>query len=189
MPTGLRDVPKLPLDILNLTDDEYFEFCVANRKLRIERTAEGKVIIMSPTGGEKGRRNAEINRQLGNWARQDGTGIFFDSNTEFRLPNGANRSPDASWVAKSRWEPLSQAEREKFPPLCPDFVIELLSPSDNLEEIKLKMQEWMANWARLGCLLDPKTKRAWIYSGADVQLLEQPRSLSGDPVCAVSRWT
>jgi Uma2 family endonuclease len=176
------EVARLPLDISNWTDDQYFEFCAANRKLRIERTAEGAIIIMSPTGGETGRRNAEINRQLGNWTRQDGTGVVFDSNTEFRLPNGANRAPDASWVLKSRWEAIPDGEREKFPPVCPDFVVELLSPSDYLEAIKLKMQEYMANGARLGWLLDPKSKRVWVYTGADVQLLEQPAALSGGPV-------
>lgn len=174
------EIPKLPLDISNLSDDQFFQFCVANRKLRIERTAEGKIIIMSPTGGETGRRNAEINRQLGNWAKQDGTGVVFDSNTEFRLPNGANRSPDASWVFKSRWEAILEHEREKFPPICPDFVIELLSPSDNLEETKLKMQEYIANGARLGWLIDPKNKRVWAYTGAGVQVLDQPKALSGE---------
>jgi Uma2 family endonuclease len=177
-------LPELPLDLSNLTDDQYFQFCAVNRKLRIERTAEGKIIIMSPTGGETGRRNAEINRQLGNWARQDGTGVVFDSNTEFRLPNGANRSPDASWIPKSRWESLSEPEREKFPPICPDFVVELMSPSDNLEEIKLKMREYIANGARLGWLLEPKSKSVWVYQGADVQILEQPSAVSGEPLLA-----
>jgi Uma2 family endonuclease len=174
------EIPKLPLDISNLSDDQFFQFCAANRKLRIERTAEGKIIIMSPTGGETARRNAEINRQLGNWAKQDGTGVVFDSNAEFRLPNGANRSPDASWVLKSRWEAIPQSEREKFPPICPDFVIELLSPSDNLEETKLKMQEYIANGARLGWLIDPKNKRVWAYTGAGVQVLDQPKAVSGE---------
>jgi Uma2 family endonuclease len=178
----VAQVARLPLDISNLTDDQYFEFCAANRKLRIERTAEGKIIIMSPTGGETGRRNAEINWQLVGWAKQDGTGIAFDSNTEFRLPNGANRSPDASWVLKSRWEAIPKPEREKFPPLCPDFVVELLSPSDNLEEIKLKMQEYIANGARLGWLIDPKNRRVFVYTCAGVQVLEDPSQLSGDTV-------
>jgi Uma2 family endonuclease len=177
-------LPELPLDLSNLTDDQYFQFCAVNRKLRIERTAEGKIIIMLPTGGETGRRNGEINRQLGNWARQDGTGVVFDSNTEFRLPNGANRSPDASWIPKSRWESLSEPEREKFPPICPDFVVELMSPSANLEEIKLKMREYIANGARLGWLLEPKSKSVWVYQGADVQILEQPSAVSGEPLLA-----
>jgi Uma2 family endonuclease len=177
-------MPKLPLDISNLTDDQYFQFCAVNRKLRIERTAEGKIIIMSPTGGETGRRNAEINRQLGNWARQDGTGVVFDSNTEFRLPNGANRSPDASWIPKMRWESIPEPEREKFPPICPDFAVELMSPSDNLEEIKLKMLEYIANGAGLGWLIDPRSKRVWVYTGAAVQILEQPSTVSGDPLLA-----
>jgi Uma2 family endonuclease len=175
-------MPDLPLDISTLTDDQFFQFCAVNKELRIERTAEGKIIMMSPTGGETGRRNAEVNRQVGNWAKQDGTGVVFDSNTEFRLPNGANRSPDASWVLKSRWEALPEAEREKFPPLCPDFVLELLSPSDNLGETKLKMEEYLANGARLGWLIDPKSKRVFVYTDAGVQILEDARQLSGDPV-------
>ncbi len=176
------EMPTLPPDISNLSDDQFFQFCAANRKLRIERTAQGKIIIMSPTGGETGRRNAEINRQLGNWAKQDGAGVVFDSNTEFRLPNGANRSPDASWILKSRWEAIPEPEREKFPPTCPDFVIELLSPSDNLEETKLKMQEYIANGARLGWLIDPKNKRVWAYTGDGVQILDRPKALSGEPL-------
>ncbi len=176
------EMPTLPPDISNLSDDQFFQFCAANRKLRIERTAQGKIIIMSPTGGETGRRNAEINRQLGNWAKQDGAGVVFDSNTEFRLPNGANRSPDASWILKSRWEAIPEPEREKFPPTCPDFVIELLSPSDNLEETQLKMQEYIANGARLGWLIDPKNKRVWAYTGDGVQILDRPKALSGEPL-------
>jgi Uma2 family endonuclease len=175
-------MPRLPLDISHFTDDQYFQFCAVNRKLRIERTAEGKIIIMSPTGGETGRRNAELTWQLVNWTKQDGTGVAFDSNTEFRLPNGANRSPDASWIPKSRWESIPEPEREKFPPICPDFVVELMSPSDNLEEIKLKMLEYIANGARLGWLIDPRSKGVWVYTGADVQILEQPSTVSGGPV-------
>jgi Uma2 family endonuclease len=174
------EIPRLPLDISNLSDDQFFQFCAANRQLRIERTAEGKIIIMSPTGGDTARRNAEINRQLGNWAKQDGTGVVFDSNAEFRLPNGADRSPDASWVLKSRWETIPEHESEKFPPICPDFVTELLSPSDNLEETKLKMQEYIANGARLGWLIDPKNKRVLAYTGAGVQVLDQPKAVSGE---------
>jgi Uma2 family endonuclease len=178
----VAEMPKLPLDISSFTDDQFFEFCAVNKKLRIERTAEGTIIIMSPTGGETGRRNAEITRQLANWAKQDGTGLVFDSNTEFRLPNGANRSPDASWVLKSRWEALSEPEREKFPPLCPDFVLELLSPSDNLGEIKLKMEEYLASGARRGWLIDPKNRRVFVYTGAGVRVVEDPSHLSEDSV-------
>jgi Uma2 family endonuclease len=187
MSIALQDQPvgatlKLPPHITNLTDDQFFQFCAVNRKLRIERTAEGNIIIMSPTGGQTSRRNAEINWQLVNWAKQDGTGVVFESNAEFRLPNGASRSPDASWVLKSRWDALSESDREKFPPLCPDFVVELLSPSDNVAEIKLKMEEYVANGARLGWLIDPKGKRVWVYTSAGIQIIEQPRDLSGDPI-------
>jgi Uma2 family endonuclease len=180
---SILEMPRLPTEISYLSDDQFFQFCVVNRKLRIERSAEGKTIIMSPTGGETRRRNAEVNRQLGNWAKDDGTGVTFDSNTEFRLPNGACRSPDACWIPKSRWERIPRSERERFPPICPDFVIELLSPSDNLEETKLKMQEYIANGARLGWLIDPATRRVWVYSADDgFRVLDRPESLSGDPV-------
>lgn len=178
----LLEIPKLPRYLTDFTDDQFFELCAVNQALRFERTAEGKIIIMSPTGGETGRRNAEVTRRLGNWADEDGTGIVFDSNTEFRLPSGANRSPDASWLLKSRWDAIPPAEREKFPPVCPDFVVELLSPSDNLEETKLKMEEYIANGARLGWLIDPKSRRVWVYTPSGTECLEQPSTLCGDPV-------
>src|SRR5437660_7008547 len=129
--------------VKRMSDHEFFEFCQQNQDWRIERTAEGDLIIMPPTGGKTGQRNAELTRLFGNWAETDGTGIVFDSSTEFRLPNGASRSPDVSWVRRSRWDALSQKEQEQFPPLCPDFVLELRSPSDSLAALKSKMEEYI----------------------------------------------
>ena len=137
---------------------------------------------MPPTGGETGNRNAEITGQVVSWTKQDGTGAVFDSSTGFKLPNGADRSPDAAWVRRSRLAQLSREEKEKFLPLCPDFVIELLSPSDDLEEIQAKMDEYIDNGSRLGWLLDPKSRRVYIYRpGARVGVIENAEEISGAP--------
>ncbi len=135
---------------LNLSDAQFFAFCRQNRDLRIEQTAQGDWIIMPPTGFETGSCNNEVSRQLGNWARQDGTGVAVDSSTGFVLPNGAKRSPDASWVWKSRLAALTPEQKQKFLPLCPDFVTELRSPSDSLADTQEKMAEYRENGARLG---------------------------------------
>src|SRR5712691_7506194 len=118
--------------LVRLDDDQLFDFCQLNRDLRIERDAEGALVLMAPTGGTSSARNLELCRQLGNWAQRDGSGIAFDSSVGYILPNGAMRSPDAAWVRRERWDALSNEQREKFPPLCPDFIIELRSPSDRL---------------------------------------------------------
>src|SRR5262249_4391081 len=146
-----------------MTGDELFEFCSANAELQIERSADGEIIIMPPTGAETGRRNAEITAQLVTWAKRDGRGVAFDSSTGFLLPNGAERSPDAAWVARRRWDALTAEERERFAPLCPDFVLELRSPNDALEDMKTKMVEYMACGARLGWLIDPEERRVHVY--------------------------
>lgn len=149
--------------LFEMNDREFEEFCRLNRDLRIEMTAEGDLIIMSPTFSRTGNRNAKITTQLGVWTEADGTGFSFDSNALFILPNGAKRSPDASWVSKSRITSLTEEERAKFLPLCPDFVIELRSSSDSLDELHDKMREYMANGARLGWLLDPTTRTVYVY--------------------------
>jgi Uma2 family endonuclease len=136
-----------------LTDDEFFDFCQLNRELRIERTSDGDLIILPPTGGKTGRRNVSLATQLENWSVADGTGVTFDSSTGFRLDNGAKRSPDASWVLKSRWDALTDDEQDEFPPLAPDFVVELRSRSDSVEDLKVKMAEYIANGVRLAWLL------------------------------------
>jgi Uma2 family endonuclease len=166
-----------------LTDEALYRLCLANRGLRIERTAQGELIVMSPTGGETGRRNAAITAALYAWASRDGTGMTFDSSTGWILPNGAERAPDASWVLRQRWDALTPAQRERFPPMCPDFVLELRSPSDSLDEAQAKMNEYMANGARLGWLVDPESRRVWVYEQGRVAVCQdQPERVTGDPV-------
>jgi Uma2 family endonuclease len=166
-----------------LSDQDFFDFCQANPELRIERTSEGDLIIMSPTGGNTGRRNFILIGQFNIWVDQNGTGIGFDSSTGFILPNGAERAPDLSWVRNERWDALTEAERNVFPPLCPDFVAELRSPSDSLSTLKNKMQEYLDNGAQLGWLIDPLDKNAYIYQpGEAVICLDEPETISGDPI-------
>ena len=148
---------------IEITDDEFFAFCQLNRDLRFERTAAGDIIVMAPTGGETGNRNADITAQLVTWTKRDGTGAAFDSSTGFKLPNGADRSPDGSWVRKSRLAALTHEQKLKFLPLCPDFVIELLSPTDTLAVTQAKMSEYLENGAQLGWLIDPEMRRVHVY--------------------------
>ena len=169
--------------VVELTDDQFYELCQANRDLRLERTATGEIIIMPPAGGETGHRNIEISFQLEAWSRQNDLGIAFDSSTGFKLPNGAERSPDASWIKCARWNSLNSEQKRKFPPLCPDFVIELRSETDSIKTLKLKMQEYIDNGAKLGWLIDPKTKKVEIYrQGKQVEILQNPATLSGEEV-------
>jgi Uma2 family endonuclease len=166
-----------------INDDDFFEFCQANRDLRIERTKEGEVIIMPPTGGETGRRNFELTGAFRSWARADGTGVGFGSSTVFTLPNGAKPSPDLSWVKLERWKALTDVEREKFPPLCPDFVVELRSRTDSIDALNEKMVEYLENGAQLGWLIDPITKKAYIYRPqSQVEVLDDPVQISGEPL-------
>jgi len=158
-----------------LTPDEFWEFCAKNRKLRAELTRDGDVIIMAPAGFESSELNSEINFQLQSWARQNGTGLVTESNGAYILPNGAVRAPDAAWILKSRVEVFDDDAREKFLPLCPDFVIELRSSSDNLTNLKQKMQEWIDNGARLAWLIDPLRKQVHIYRPErEPEILENP---------------
>ena len=146
-----------------LNDDEFFDFCAHNRKLRIEREANGDIIIMPPAGFESEHRNFEICRQLGNWAAADGQGIALGSNTLFLLRTGSARGPDAAWVSKRWLRSFSSQEKRRYLPLCPDFVIELLSPSDRIEKTKAKMREWIENGAALGWLIDPDHRTVIVY--------------------------
>ena len=183
MDVAIITLPLTPQLTIELTDEQFFQLCQNNRDLRFERTKLGELIIMPPTGGETGRRNARIIQRLLNWADTDGTGIAFDSSTCFKLPNGAERSPDASWVKKERWNALTLEQKEKFPPLCPDFVVELRSPSDSLEKVRSKMQEYMENGAILGWLINPKNKQVEVYRlNQDVEILENPTTLLGENV-------
>src|ERR1041384_3059033 len=148
--------------VINMTQDQFFEFCQQNRKLRFERSAEGELIIMPPSGGGTGKRNLSIGAQLYDWSERDGTGEAFDSSTGFILPNGANRSPDASWVLKTRLAALTPEQKEKFIPLCPDALVELMSPSDSLTQTQAKMEEYIDNGLRLGWLIDRKKKKVHV---------------------------
>jgi Uma2 family endonuclease len=175
-------VVKMPSSVVEMNDDQFFDFCQVNRELRIERTPEGDVLIMAPEGSESGQSDAEITVQLGNWAKRNGTGVVFGSSAGFRLPNRAVRSPDASWVLKSRLKRFSREERRKFLPLCPDFVIELKSPTDRLADLKNKLAEYIENGARLGWLLDPEARRVLVYRPQrPVEVLDHPESVAGDP--------
>ena len=177
---ALPSTLKLKID---LTDEQYFQICQNNRDLKFERTAKGVLLIMPPTGGETSNRNADLTFQVQGWSRQNNLGKAFDSNGGFKLPNGADRSPDASWVKIDRWNALTPEQREKFLPLCPDFVVELRSPSDSLTELREKMQEYIANGARLGWLIDRKNQRVEIYRpNQEVEILENPATLSGEDV-------
>ncbi|ABW27031.1 Uma2 family endonuclease [Acaryochloris marina] len=168
---------------INLSDEQFFQLCQDNSDLKFERTTLGEVIIMPPTGGNTGRRNIKITTQLEVWNSQTGLGEAFDSSTGFQLPNGATRSPDASWITSERWETLNPSEQERFIPLCPDFVVELRSAGDALAPLQAKLQEYMDNGVRLGWLIDPKQQTVEIYRpNQDVERLQTPTKLSGETV-------
>ena len=168
---------------LKLSDDQFEDLISANRDSKFELTATGELLIMSPTGGETGNRNFELYIDLGNWNRKKGLGKAFDSSTGFQLPNGAKRSPDLSWITLEKWNALNPAQRRKFLPICPDFVVELVSESDDLKEIEEKMQEYLDNGLGLGWLMIPKTRQVQIYRPQQtLEILESPLSLSGESV-------
>ena len=176
---------RLALDVrgLRLKDDEFIRLCRDNPDLRFELTADGELIVMSPTGSETGRRNSRIHLRLAQWAELDGTGVCFDSSAGFTLLGGAKRSPDASWALRERWDRLTAQEQEGLAPLCPDFVVELRSPSDRLNDIEDKMREYMLNGAKLGWLLDPIDGCAWIHRPEHPpECLLNPEELSGGDV-------
>ena len=173
----------LKINTKEWTDDEYLNFCQQNKDLRIETNKDGDLIIMPPTGAETGDRNAELTTQLRNWAKKNGKGKTFDSSTEFELPNGAKKSPDASWILKERYNALTQREREGFPPIAPDFVVELRSKTDRLKPIQEKMAEYIENGVRLGWLIDPYKKQVHIYrQNGEIEILENPKTVSGEDV-------
>ncbi len=185
-PTELETISiELPSAIsLHVTPEQFQALAVANRDLRLERTAAGELIVNPPTGGESGIRNLSITGQLDRWQEEhEDLGEAFDSSTGFILPNGAHRSPDASWVSRQRWEALTPKERKGFVPLCPDFVVELRSESDSLTQLRSKMQEYMDNGAKLGWLINPQQRRVEIYrAGVAMEILENPTELSGEEV-------
>ena len=168
---------------LKFTDDKFVEIVAANKDLRLELSSQGELSIMSPTGGETGDRNLELGGQVWFWNRQNGLGKAFDSSTGFKLPNGATRSPDVSWIKIERWNALTPEQRKKFLPLCPDFVMELVSESDDLADTQAKMREYIANGLRLGWLINPKSQQVEIYRpNQEIEVLESPTSLSGEDV-------
>ncbi|MEH1764887.1 Uma2 family endonuclease [Nostoc sp.] len=167
---------------IELTDEQFFQLCQNNRDLRLERTAEGELIIMPPTGWGIGNRNSKLTQRLGNWTDADGTGLAFDSSTSFKLPNGANRSPDASWVSQERLEALNP-DPDRFLPIAPDFAVELRSALDRSKTVQQKMQEYIENGVRLGWLIDRQNQKVQIYRpGKNVEVLRSPTSLSGEDV-------
>ncbi|MBD2471007.1 Uma2 family endonuclease [Nostoc sp. FACHB-145] len=169
---------------MQMTDEQFFDFCQVNRDLRIEMNQFGEISIMPPTGSETGYRGGNIFGQLWVWSEKDGTGICFDSSTGFTLFTGAKRSPDASWMKLERWNTLLPEQQQRFAPICPDFVIELRSPSDNLQPLKDKMVEYMQEpGVQLGWLIDRKHRRVYIYRpGQPEECLENPDTVSGEPV-------
>jgi Uma2 family endonuclease len=168
---------------LDLTDEQFFQLCQNNRDLRFERTATGELIIMPPTGSDTGNRNGRLIQQLFNWTDTNDLGVAFDSSAGFKMPKGGNRSPDASWIQKARWDGLTEAQKQQFAPLCPDFVVELRSASDSLKELQDKMLEYLDNGVRLGWLIDRQNLRVEIYrAGQDVEIIDSPETLSGEDV-------
>ena len=180
-PYSLRLKQLLPQ---RLTDDDFYEFCQRNPEWQIEMNRHGNIQIMPNTGGKTGDRNSEINYQLRSWLKQEGgSGRVFDSSTMFTLPNSARRSPDAAWVRSERWNALSEDQKEKFPPICPDFVIELRSKTDSLKVLQAKMREYVENGARLGWLIDPSRRKVYVYRAQQAaEVLDNPATVSGEDV-------
>lgn len=168
---------------IKMTDDQFFDFCQANRDVRIERNSQREIIVMPPTGWETSDKNAEIIMQLRIWAKKDGRGKSTDSSGGYVLPNGAVMSPDASWILNERLEKIPPAKRRKFLPLAPDFVIELRSASDSLKKLQEKMEEYIQNGVSLGWLIDVKNKKIHVYkTNAETEVLENPTEISGEPL-------
>lgn len=172
-----------------ITDDQFWELSRTNPELRLERTANGELIVMPPTGSEGGSHNAEVTTDIVIWNRETQLGKVFDSSTGFKLPNGATRAPDTAWIANERWNALTPEQRKRFTPICPDFVLELASESDDVDTLRRKMQEYIENGCRLGWLIIPKTQQVEIYRSDSsaprvrpIEVLQSPTSLSGEDV-------
>ncbi|WP_199250551.1 Uma2 family endonuclease [[Phormidium] sp. ETS-05] len=174
---------RLNLEPINLTDEQFYQVCQNNRDLQLERNAKGELIIMAPVGGDSGNREADLIADLVIWNRQTGLGYTFSSSTIFKLPNGADRSPDAAWIQGERYAALTPEQRRKFPPIAPDFVIELRSATDDLSSLQLKMQEYLDSGVRLGWLINPQGQQVEIYRfGQEVEVRNLPAELSGEEV-------
>lgn len=177
-------VMELPLKIHSIakfTDDMFFDLCQANSQLLLERDKEGNIIVMAPTGSDTGYYNSDINGQIWLWNRQTKAGYVFDSSTGFTLPNGAVRSPDVSWIEKDRWESLPESERSKFASICPDVVVEVMSASDNLSDLKLKMEEYISNGSKLGWLINRTAKEVYIYRN-NASTYQKSGKVSGEDI-------
>ena len=169
--------------IIKLTDEQFFELCQENENIRLERTAKGELIIMSPAGGETSNSNAGLTAQIWIWNQRNKLGKVFDSSGGFKLPNGANRAPDASWVKLESWDALTPEQKKKFPPICPDFVVELMSPSDSLKETQDKMKEYRDNGAVLGWLINRKSRQVEVYRpNQKVEILQSPTTVSSEDI-------
>ncbi|MBE9129562.1 MULTISPECIES: Uma2 family endonuclease [unclassified Coleofasciculus] len=169
--------------IIKLTNDQFYQLCRDNPDVKFERNANGELIVMPPTGGETGNRNIEIAADFVIWNRQTQLGVCFDSSTCFNLPNGGDRSPDVAWIQQERWNALTPKQKEKFPPICPDFVLELMSPSDRLKATQAKMRDYLDNGLRLGWLINPQNQTVEIYRHEqDVEVLQSPETLFGEDV-------
>jgi Uma2 family endonuclease len=177
-----QDAVRFPAGTLNWSEDEFFHFCQANRNLRIEQSAKGEILVMSPAGGYASYQSGKVFSQLEVWATKDGTGVTFYSSAGFRLPNGAMRSPDAAWVQQARLAKLSRREKEQFIPLCPDFVIEVASPSDGVASLREKMREYVDCGLRLGWLILPATTQVEVYKPEGVEVLNSPASVRAEPI-------
>jgi Uma2 family endonuclease len=179
----MMTVVEIKFESWQLSDEQFFQLCQDNRDLRLERNPKGDLIIMPPTGGKTGNSNAGITAQLWLWNNLNKLGVVFDSSGGFKLPNGADRSPDAAWIPLEKWQALTPQQKERFLPLSPDFVIELMSASDNIETARKKMQEYLDNGTRLGWLINRKTREVEIYrQGQAVEILTNPESLSGENI-------
>lgn len=166
------------------TQEEFYFFCQENPDHRFEREPDGRIIVMPNTGGKTGRKNSELTTDVTIWNRQTKLGEVFDSSTAFNLPDGSTRSPDVAWISRVRWEALTEREQEQFPPICPDFVIELLSATDSLKVAKKKMEDvWMGNGCRLAWLIDPKTEQTHIFrANGEIQIVGFDKPLLGEDV-------
>jgi Uma2 family endonuclease len=168
---------------VTLSDEQFYQLCQDNENWQLERTVKGELVIMPPVGGVSGNRESDLNADLVIWNRQTQLGKVFSSSTIFRLPNGGDRSPDVAWVANERWELLTPEEQEKFPPLCPDFVIELRSRTDSLTQLQAKMQEYLNSGLRLGWLINPQEQQVEIYRpNQALEIVQLPTTLSGENV-------
>ena len=168
---------------LKISQEQFEKIARANPDMRLERTTIGELIIMPPTGGSAGKYNVKLSSRFVIWNEQTELGEVFDSSTAFRLPNGADRSPDVAWIRQDRWDTLTTEEKEKFPPIAPDFVLELMSPTDNLKDVQVKMREYMDNQVKLGWLFNPKTRRVEIYRlEQEVEVLQSPAQLFGEDI-------